>query len=801
MRYGYFDDLNREYVIERADTPKSWSNYLGSTEYGAIITNNAGGYSFFHSAARGRFMRLRYNSVPMDQPGRYVYVRDRDSEEYWSSSWQPVGKPRRLFKSECRHGTAYTVITSEYKRIKTETAYFVPLGRHFECWRMKVTNNDDKKRRMSFFTYVEYAGHWHMWNDLVNLQYSQYTVKMDAVGDTDKNEMIIDHGVNVFIPPSDDFNREPQCRHSFLTVIGGEIKGFDTDREAFLGPYRTYANPLAVEKGRCSGSLAAGDNGCGTIHVDMDLEPGETRELTVLMGIGSAGVEGKAARELFSKEGKVDEELDKLKRHWHSRLQGLTVETPDKELNSMMNVWNPFNSMITYAWSRAASLVYSGERDGLGYRDTVQDMLGVIHNIPGEAGERLELMLTGQCSTGGAMPVVQPFAHKPGHEKKPDEKDYRSDDCLWLFNTVPAYVKETGDLDFYHKVLPYADEGEDTVLGHLRRAICFNLDRMGDHGLPCGLFADWNDCLELGYRGESFFVAFQLRYALKTYIEICTELDKKDEIKWAEAHLDTLDTQINRHGWDGQWYLRAFRDDGFAFGGGDSAEGKIFLNSQSWSIISGHADRAKGERAMESVNRHLTTEYGIMLCDPFEKTDFTVVKATLFNKSMKENGSIFSHAQGWAIMAETMLGHGNRAYEYLRAFMPAAYNDRAGLREIEPYVYCQSTHGKYSPRFGASRVPWLTGTASWAYYVTMHYVLGLKPGYGGLHIDPCIPSHWKTFSAKRVFRNKILNIRVFNETGNESGVEKILLNGEPLDGNFISFGRMRDTNDVRVWMR
>lgn len=790
MKYGYFDDENKEYVILRPDTPQPWSNYLGSTEYGAIITNNAGGYSFFHSAAQGRFLRFRPNALPMGQPGRYIYIRDRESGDYWSASWQPVGKPLDQYQSECRHGTAYSVISSSYSDIRSQTAYFVPIGRNFECWQFSLANNGTQKRSLRLFTFVEYTGHWLMWNDLVNLQYSQYIIKMDM------QDNIIDHGINVNIPLSKDFQTEPQARHTFITVVGGNITGFDTDRDLFIGPYRGYDKPVVVEKGECGNSLAVGDNGCGTLQVDIDLEPGEIREITVLMGIGRASVEGRQVRDEFCKKGKVQEEFVKLKQYWHSRLEALSVETPDPEFNSMMNMWNPFNCLITYAWSRAASLIYSGERDGLGYRDTVQDLLGVIHNIPDEAGQRLELMITGQCANGGAMPVVKPFAHSPGKEKTPDEKEYRSDDCLWLFNTIPAYVKETGNLYFYDKILPFADKGQDTVLGHMRRALEFNLERSGSHGLPCGLFADWNDCLELGHTGESLFVAFQLRLAFKTYIDICTMLDKPGEVKWAGKELAKLDRAIEKEAWDGEWYLRAFRYDGLAYGSRRNDEGFIFLNSQTWAVISGHAGPDEAESAMNSVEKHLASEYGIAICDPFAKTDFGIVKAPLYNRSMKENGSIFNHPQGWAIMAEAMLGNGDRAYRYLRALLPAAYNDNAEIRQIEPYVYSQNTHGKYSPRFGASRLPWLTGTATWSYYSSMQNVLGIQPQYDGLKIDPCIPSHWREFSMKRTFRNNRINIRVTNKNECQKGVKQIILNGETLEGNFIPLDKMKKQNDV-----
>ena len=646
------------------------------------------------------------------------------------------------------------------------------------------------------FTYVEYACNWNAADDLINLQYTQYIAKMEMA------DGIIDHGTNVHIPAMpENFEEKDQGRHTFLGIAGAEVTGFDTDRESFLGPYRTYANPVVVEEGLCKGSLAVGDNPCGTLQVDLDLNPGEEKEFVVLMGIGSAAEEGKKAVKEFSEPGRVNREFEKLREYWHARIEGMTVKTPDPMFNSMMNMWSPFNCLITYAWSRAASLVYAGERDGLGYRDTVQDMLGVLHLIPYEVRERLELMLTGQVSTGGAMPVVKPFAHSPGKEKRPEEEDYRSDDSLWLFNTVPAYVKETGDFSFYTKVLPYADEGQDTVIAHLRRALDFNINRSGANGLPCGLKADWNDCLELGHKGETVFVAFQLRYGLKTYAEICGMLNMADEVKWAFEKLSILDRDIEEKAWDGEWYKRAFRYDGLPFGSAENDEGKIFLNPQSWSVYSGHATEDKAIRAMKSVKELLATDYGLMICSPpYEKTDYTVIRATLMNKGMKENAGIFNHTQGWAIIAETLLGHGNQAWEYFRAYLPAAYNDNAEIREIEPYVYAQSTHSRYSPRYGASRLPWLSGTATWAYFTATQYILGIRPVHNGLVIEPCVPQEWKEFEISRQLRGKQVKVIFHNPLGSQKGIKKMTLNGTEITGNFIPEDKLETSSTVEVFM-
>jgi cellobiose phosphorylase len=792
MEYGHFDDAAHEYVITRPDTPRSWSNYLGSTEYGAIITNNAGGYSFYKSAAQGRFLRARFNGVPFDQPGRTLYLRDAESGDFWSAAWQPVGKPLEQYKSECRHGTAYTVITSEYSGIKSETTYFVPLGRAMELWRVKLTNTGKTVRRLSAFTYVEYANNWSSFNDLTNLQYSQFIVTMGV------EDGIIDHGTNVHIPPDpENFENADQGRYSFLALVGAPIAGYDTDRTAFLGPYGTYAKPRVLETGCCTNSLAAGDNGCGVLQTEIALQPGETKEFVVLMGVGRAGVEGKAAAEEFANLACVDEELAKLKAYWHGRLEGLTAMTPDPAFNSMLAMWGPFNCLITYAWSRAASLIYAGERDGLGYRDTVQDMLGVMHAIPSEAGKRLELMLTGQLSTGGCMPVVKQFAHRPGHESVPPDTELRSDDGMWLFLTVPAYIKETGDFDFLKKVLPYADTGEASVLGHLRRAIAFNLERCGAHGLPCGLSADWNDCIRLGAKGETVMVAFQLRFALKTYAEICALIGEAGEKAWADATLARFDPLLESHTWDGEWYLRGFGDDGTKFGSAEQKEGRIFLNTQTWAVLSGHAAGARAAQAMTSVEKHLATDHGVMLCTPpFVETSMKVMRAVLFVPGMKENGAVFSHTQGWAVIAETMLGHGSKAYRYYRASMPAAWNDRADVREIEPYVYCQFTNAPMSPRAGASRVPWLSGSAAWAYVAGTQYVLGIRADWNGLVVDPCIPADWKDFSVTRRFRGKTVKVEVRNPNGVEKGVKTLSLNGEVLSGNVIPAEKLKDNNAV-----
>ena len=797
MQFGYFDDQHKEYVITRPDTPKPWSNYLGNTTYGAIITNHAGGYSFYKSGGMGRFTRMRFNSIPADQPGRTVYFHDRGSKDFWSNAWQPVGRPLKEYESVCRHGTAYTVITSRYRGIGSETTYFVPLGRSLELWKVKVTNHDPVTRNLRVFTYVEYAGNWNAVDDLLNIQYVQYTSTMEVV------DGIIDHGTNVHIPHMPhDFKEKDQGRHTFQALVGLDLAGYDTDRETFLGTYRTYADPAAVEQGTPFNSKGYGDNPCGSLCGELTLAAGESREFLVIMGIGKAGEEGKNAAREFSDFGKVEAELDALKRHWHGTMEGFTAETSDAELNSTINTWGVYNALITFNWSRAASLIYSGiDRDGLGYRDTVQDLVGIIQVIPEQARERLKLMISGQVSTGGAMPVVYPVSHRPGSEKLPDPSEYRSDDCLWLFNAVPAYVKETGDMSFYREEIPFADRGSGTVLRHLRRAIEFSLERSGKHGLPLGLKADWNDCLQFGNDGESVFVAMQLRLALKEYAEISGLLGDKGEEQWGKKELKELDANLQEHSWDGQWFTRGYRVDGMKFGSSKSPEGRIFLNPQAWSVISGAATPEQARSAMEQVKLQLATSSGIKVCaPPYTSSDYHIVRAMLMNPGLKENGGIFIHTQGWAVMAEAMLGNGEQAYEYLRAYLPAAYNTRAEMREIEPYVVCQSTHAEQSPKQGVSRIPWLSGSAAWTYFAICHHILGIRPEYDGITIDPCIPGSWEGFTVSRRFRGRILHVRVSNPGGVQRGVRRVTVNGKEQQDSFIPADLLSSTTEIEVFM-
>jgi cellobiose phosphorylase len=789
MQYGHFDDRAREYVITRPDTPRPWSNYLGSTEYGAIITNHAGGYSFYKSGATGRFLRMRFNSIPADQPGRLFYLRDQETGDFWSAAWQPVAKPLARYKSICRHGTAYTIIESRYTGIATEALYFVPLGQTFEYWRLKVTNKSKRERKLSVFTYCEFANLWHTYQDLVNLQYSLFITRAT----------LEDGILGITCNPNYGFDGQDLtgCNRTWMALTGAPLAGVETTRERFLGSYGGYAAPETVARGRCTNFLAEGDNVVGGQQADLVLAPGETREITVLLGLGTVGSHGRKTVAEFGNSERCAAEFAKLKAAWHAPLESVQVKTPDPDLDHMVNVWNAYNALITYAWSRSASLIYNGERDGLGFRDTVQDMLGAIPLLREGVQPRLELMLTGQLANGGAIPVIKPFSHRPGHELPPPDEEYRSDDCLWFFNTVPAFVAETGDLDFYRKVLPYADRGEATVFGHLRRALEFNLERTGRNGLPCGLAADWNDCIKLGYKGESVFVAFQVRFGLNVYAEIAEKLGESGEAAWARTEQQKLDGKIQQVCWDGEWFIWAIGQDGTIYGTKNFPEGQVYMNTQVWAVISGAATPAQARRALQTMKERLGTPYGVMLCaPPFIKADPEIMKATLFNAGIKENAGIFSHTQSWGVIAECLQGDGDQAHAYYRAFIPSAYNDRAEIRQVEPYVHCQTTYSRFNVNEGAARTPWLSGTASWAYYAATHWILGVRPEIEGLRIDPCIPKSWPGFTMHRNFRGKTVRIEVKNPAGACRGIKSLTVDGRTVQGNVVPTDRIKDGTKI-----
>lgn len=797
MNYGHFDEKAKEYVITRPDTPSAWANYLGSPEYGAIISNNAGGYSFVKSGANGRIIRYRFNSVAMDQPGRYVYIKDLEDGEYWSASWAPVCKPLESYKSECRHGTAYSVISSEYKGIKAETTYYVPKDASYEVWNAVITNTDSKPRKLAVTGYCEFVNDNNYEQDQVNLQYTLFITHTYFKG-------------NMVLQKENENFHDPN-KERFLGLAGAKVDKFCGDRDRFVGNYRSYANPIGIQEG-LKGDLNYCDNSCGALESDITLAPGETKRLTYILGQKPEAV----AKEIIARyeaDGVCEKELAELKAYWHSKLDNLQVHTPDDSFNNMVNVWNAYNCFITFTWSRAASFQYCGLRNGFGYRDTVQDIQGIIHLAPEMAVDQIRFMLSAQVTNGAGLPLVK-YDHTPGKENHPDEEDensvyakqtghpsYRADDALWLFPTVYKYISESGNIDFLDEEIFYANDDEKgTVYDHLKRAIDFSMTHLGNHGMPAGLHADWNDCVRLGKKGESTFVAFQLVHAVKILRKYAVLKNDTEYVAYLDSVNEKMD-KILEECWNEDRWIRGYKEDGEVIGRRTDPEASMWLNPQSWSVIADFGTKEQQLKAMDSVERELNTPYGAMVMYPaYENHAFNGALMTCFNKCVKENAGIFSQPQGWLILAESKLGHGNRAYQYWSEAAPANYNDRIEIRSLEPYVYGQFVEGKDSPFAGRAHVHWLTGTASTVMVGTTEGILGLNPEAEGIVIDPSIPSAWKSYTMRKVFRGKVLNVTVNNPNGSEHGVKSVTVNGTKIEGILIRDAILKDENEIVIEM-
>ncbi len=800
MNYGYFDEQNKEYVITRPDTPAPWANYLGSPEYGAIVSNNAGGYSFVKSGANGRIIRYHFNSD--DTPGRYIYLRDDDTKDFWSASWQPVGKDLKDYKSECHHGTAYTNMIAEYADIHSEVLYYVPLDKTYEVWRLKVTNQSDRERKISTFGFAEFTNESNYENDQVNLQYTLFITRTYFYN----NKIVQTINENCSGAAKAPYKSTGQER--FLGLVGSPVVSYNGDKDAFLGAYHTYGNPVAVENGACDNVLNYNSNACGALHTVLTLAPGETKEIAFILGRYN-NKEAEEIMQSYADLSTVDKELAQLKEYWHGKLSNFQVKTPDPAFDAMINTWNAYQCFMTFIWSRAASFIYCGLRNGYGYRDTVQDIQGIIHLDPEMAAEKIRFMLSAQVDNGGGLPLVK-FNHNAGHEDTPDDASYvqatghpayRADDALWLFPTIKKYLGESGNAAFIDEVIPYANKDEGTVYDHLKRAIQFSMERLGNHGMPAGLHADWNDCLRLGKKGESTFVAFQLYYAFTVIREFAVEKNDTEYIAYLDKTQAELGELLQDLCWEDDRFLRGFKEDGQVIGSKKDPEASMWLNPQSWAVISGLATPEQAELALESVHRELNTPYGVRVMAPsYHDHAFDGALALLFNGSTKENGGIFSQPQGWIILAESLLGHGNRAYEYFRESSPSTMNDKAEIRKLEPYVHGQFTESTESPFEGRSHVHWLTGTASTVMVGCVEGILGMRPDIHGLTIAPAIPSEWKEITISKQFRGKQLNITVQNPNGAEGGYKSVTLNGVALESNYVPADALADVNDIVVTM-
>lgn len=801
MRYGYFDDTNREYVIDRPNTPAPWVNYLGSPDYGAIISNNAGGYSFAKSGANGRILRYIFNSF--DQPGRYLYIRDNDSKNYWSASWQPVGKSLDSYKSICRHGMGYTKMTADYDGIFSEATYYVPLGKTYEVWALSVKNQSSHTRNLTLTGYAEFTNHSNYEQDQINLQYSLFITKTLF----EKNRLIQQIHGNLDALSENETVDEKNVTERFFGLAGVDISSYCGKKEHFLGRYHGYGNPQGVLSGHLGNVTSYNENSCGALSCQLTLAPEETKTILFLLGAGGSSQASSLLDTYENPATKIDEELKELKDYWNKKLDHLKVKTPSPEFNTMLNIWNAYNCFMTFIWSRAASFIYCGLRNGYGYRDTVQDIQGIIHLAPEMAAEKIRFMLSAQVSNGGGLPLVK-FTHNPGQEDTPDDASYRqetghpayrADDALWLFPTIYKYIAETGDKGFLDEVIPFADKDEASVYEHLKRAIKFSLNHLGPHNMPAGLYADWNDCLRLGVNGESSFVALQFYYAMTILREFAEYKKDKDYMECLKEKQEKTGEIIQKMCWDHDRFIRGYTEAGERIGAAGDPEANLWLNPQSWSVISGLASAKQADISLTNVFEKLNTEYGVLLMNPpYHAHAFDGALAVIYNQGAKENAGIFSQSQGWLILAEALRGHGGRAFTYFMENAPAAWNDRAELRCLEPYCYGQFTEGTSSKYAGRSHVHWLTGTASTMMVGCVEGILGLRPDLDGITIAPSIPKDWTHLEIEKDFRGKHLHILIDNPNQRESGWKTFTLNGKKMDSNYIPAKLLSEHNEIRM---
>lgn len=798
MQYGHFDNEKREYVIDRVDLPVSWTNYLGVKDLCVVVNHTAGGYMFYQSPEYHRVTRFRGNAVPMDRPGHYVYLRDAKDGDYWSISWQPVGKPLDQAKYTCRHGMSYTTYECDYKGIKASQTLMVPMDDAVELWDVRLKNTTDKERRISVFSYCEFSFH-HIMIDNQNFQMSLYC----AGSSYDEN--IIEY----------DLFYEEFGYQYFTSNVTPD--GFDCLRDSFLGAYRTEDNPIAVERGTCSGSHELGNNHCGSLQKDLVLAPGEEVRLIFMLGEGSREV-GKKIREKYSEMANVDAAYAQLKDYWENKFAQLQIKTPNEGMNTLINTWNLYQAEVNIMFSRFASFIEVGGRTGLGYRDTAQDAMTIPHSNPEKCRQRIVELLRGLTTKGYGLHLFSPEWFDPDakkEKKKPFKsptviptvnakdivhglEDACSDDALWLVPSIIEYIKETGETGFADETVTYADGGEGTVYEHMKRILDFSAEQVGATGICKGLRADWNDCLNLG-GGESAMVSFLHYWAICHFLQLAEYLGRTEDVEKYQAMRERVGNVCNRELWDKEWFIRGITKNGKKIGTSEDAEGKVHLESNAWAVLSGAADVEKGKRAMDSVDKYLFTPYGILLNAPsYTVPDDDIGFVTRVYPGLKENGSIFSHPNPWAWAAECVLGRGDRAMKFYNALCPYYQNNMIEIRQSEPYSYCQFVVGRDHTAFGRARHPFMTGSGGWAYFSATRYMLGIRPDFEHLTIDPCIPADWKEFSAVRRWRGAEYDIHVENPDGVMKGVQELYLDGEMVER--IPVMAQGSRHDVRVVM-
>ncbi|MBI9098851.1 MAG: glycosyl transferase [Spirochaetaceae bacterium] len=808
MKYGFFDDQNREYVITNPQTPYPWINYLGNEDYFSLISNTAGGYTFFKDAKFRRLTRYRYNNVPVDDGGRYFYI--SDGETIWSPGWKPV--QTELDSYECRHGMSYTKIKSLKSDLEAEILFFIPNGFHGELQKVTLRNKGKESKKIKLFSFLE----WCLWNaedDMNNLQ------RNFSIGEVEVEDSVIYHKTEY---------KERRDHYAFYSV-NTPISGFDTDRDTFIGAYRGFQNPQVVLEGKSRNSIAQGWSPAASHYIEVELKPGEEENFIFMLGYvemekdkkwESKGVINKStAKEMISRFNtveKVDSAFNELKDFWDNLLSSYIIDSDDVKLNRMVNIWNQYQCMVTFNMSRSASFFETGIGRGMGFRDSNQDLIGFVHQVPERARMRILDIAATQFEDGSAYHQYQPLT-KRGNDAIGGNFN---DDPLWLILSTVTYIKETGDFSLLDEMVPFDNDETKAKphFEHIKASFYHVVHNLGPHGLPLIGRADWNDCLNLncfsedpnesfqttnnktGETAESLMIAGLFVLYGKDFIELCRYLGKNDEADEAEIHVNNMIKAVKKDGWDGAWYLRAYDYYGKKVGSHENEEAKIFIESQGFCTM---AEIGKDEgfcsKALDSVKEKLDCQYGIVLNNPpFSKYMIEYGEISTYPPGYKENAGIFCHNNPWIMIGETRNGNGDRAFDYYSKIAPAYLEDISDLHKMEPYIYCQMIAGKDALKPGEGKNSWLTGTASWNYYAVTQYILGIRPDYRGLLVDPCIPSAWKGYSIKRVFRGDTYNITISNPDHVCKGIKSLIVDDKEITGNIIPLFGDKGNHNVQV---
>jgi cellobiose phosphorylase len=794
MRYGYFDDARREYVITRPDTPLPWINYLGSQEYFGLISNTAGGYSFFRDARLRRLTRYRYNNAPLDFGGRYIYLRDEADGAFWSPTWMPTRTA--LEDYTCRHGMGYTTIESTRAGIQASLRYFVPIDETLEIWQLTLTNQRETPASLSAFSVIEFCL-WDANDDATNFQRNY------SIGQVEIEDEVIYHKTEY---------RERRDHFAYF-ACSAPLAGYDTQREDFLGPYRGWDDPAVVERGASANSVAYGWQPIGSHHVKLELAPGERRTIQFVLGYhenpvddkfdppGSQTVNKRTVKPIIARyldEAQANDAFETLRAYWDDLLNRLQVTTPDEHTNRMVNVWNAYQNMITFNMSRSASYYESGIGRGMGFRDSNQDLLGFVHMVPERARQRILDLSATQLPSGGAYHQYQPLTKRGNN----DVGSNFNDDPAWLVMGVSEYIKETGDWSILDEMVPYDNQpGTETPLfEHLQRSIGYTLERLGPHNLPLIGRADWNDCLNLncfsdtpgqsfqtttnkeGKVAESVFIAGLFVLAAQEMIALAEHLGRPEAVDGYRPAIAAMEAAVAAHGWDGEWFRRAYDDFGRPVGSKENEEGQIFIEPQGICIMAGLGrEDGKAEKALAAVNQRLATPHGIILQQPaFSQYYLHLGEISSYPPGYKENAGIFCHTNPWIMIAETLVGNGDLAHDYYTRINPSAREEISEIHRCEPYVYPQMIAGRDAPTHGEAKNAWLTGTAAWNYAAITQWILGIRPALNGLEVQPVIPAAWDGFQAVRQFRSATYHINV-RRAGPGSSVS-LRVDGQPVDG-------------------